>query len=76
MDFSSDNVGTTHYEKVDDEVKQALRQGLLHEAPIEVIEQSEGRIKIPSNGRFTQAPVAVTKDDGSVSIKEYATAPQ
>ena len=65
-----------HASKMSPPVKEALKQGLLLESSMDVVELPDGRVKLPSNGRFTQMPVAVTEEDGSISVREYVTAPQ
>jgi hypothetical protein len=40
---------------------------------MDVIKHPDGSIELPSNGRFSQMPVAVEMPDGSIKIKEYST---
>lgn len=62
-----------HQDMLSEEMKQAIRDKLLLHGPMEVIYHPDGHIELPSNGRFTQIPVAVKKADGSIEIKEYST---
>ena len=64
-----------HQDMLSEEMKQAIRDKLLFHGPMEVIEHPDGRIELPSNGRFTQMPVAVEMPDGTIQIKEYSSLP-
>lgn len=65
-----------HQDMLTDEMKQAIRDKLLFHGKMEVIQHPDGRIELPSNGRFTQMPVAVEMPDGSIQIKEYSSLPE
>lgn len=65
-----------HIDMLTEEMKQSIRDKLLQHGPMEVIHHPDGRIELPSNGRFTQMPVAVEMPDGSIVIKEYSELPQ
>ena len=64
-----------HQDMLSEDMKQAIRDKLLFHGPMEVIEHPDGRIELPSNGRFTQMPVAVEMPDGTIQIKEYSSLP-
>ncbi|OUS41288.1 hypothetical protein A9R00_01695 [Oleispira antarctica] len=64
-----------HQDMLSEEMKQAIRDKLLFHGPMEVITHPDGRIELPSNGRFTQMPVAVEMPDGTIQIKEYSSLP-
>jgi hypothetical protein len=74
----TDNNSTTprHQDMLTEEMKEAIRGKLLFHGPMEVIEHPDGRIELPSNGRFTQMPVAVKMPDGTIQIKEYSSLPE
>lgn len=65
-----------HIDMLSPEMKQAIKEKLLLHGPMEVIRHPDGRIELPSNGRFTQMPVAVEMPDGSIQIKEYSKLPE
>ena len=65
-----------HQDMLTDEMKQAIRDKLLFHGKMEVIQHPEGRFELPSNGRFTQVPVAVKMPDGTIQIKEYSSLPE
>lgn len=71
----SDEEVIRHQDMLSEEMKQTIRDKLLLHGPMEVIHHPDGRIELPSNGRFTQIPVAVQMPDGSIQIKEYSTLP-
>lgn len=75
---SSENteVMPRHEDLLTEEMKQAIRDKLLFHGPMEVIRNPDGSIELPSNGRFTQMPVAVEMPDGSIQIKEYSKLPK
>jgi hypothetical protein len=72
----SGNRATSHEDRLSQEMKQAIRDKLLFHGPVEVIKHPDGSIELPSNGRFTQMPVAVEMPDGSIQIKEYSVLPE
>lgn len=65
-----------HQDMLSEDMKQAIRDTLLFHGPMEVIRHPDGSIELPSNGRFTQMPVAVEMPDGSIQIKEYSALPE
>lgn len=65
-----------HQDMLTDDMKQAIRDKLLFHGKMEVIQHPDGRIELPTNGRFTQMPVAVEMPDGSIQIKEYSSLPE
>lgn len=79
---SSNNVipagktGNPHFDQLSPEMQQALKDSLLLEGPMETITHPDGSIELPSNGRFTQMPVAVEMPDGSIQIREYSEIPK
>ncbi len=73
---SADADQPRHIDLLSDEMKQAIKDKLLLHGPMEVIRHPDGRIELPSNGRFTQMPVAVEMPDGSIQIREYSTLPE
>ena len=72
---SQQETGNPHFDRLAPEVQQALKDSLLLEGPMEVIYQPDGSIKLPSNGRVTQMPVAVQMPDGSIEVREYSNIP-
>jgi hypothetical protein len=72
----SGNRAISHEDRLSQEMKQAIRDQLLFHGPVEVIKHPDGSIELPSNGRFTQMPVAVEMPDGSIQIKEYSVLPE
>lgn len=68
--------GNPHFDQLSPEMKQALKNRLLLEGPMETIQRPDGSISLPSNGRFTQMPVAVQMPDGSIQIREYSQLPK
>lgn len=54
------------------EMKQAIKEKLLHNAPLDIQKDANGRTILRHNGRFTHMPVATKQPDGSVKIKEYS----
>lgn len=78
---NQDNVDTgnqiiRHQDMLSEEMKQDIRDKLLLHGPMKVIKHSDGSLELPSNGRFTQIPVAVEMPDGSFQIKEYTVLPE
>ena len=71
-----DVVNTDHLDQLSPEMKQAIRDKLLLHGPMEVIRHPDGSFELPSNGRFTQMPVAVQMPDGSIQIREYSQIPE
>jgi len=72
----SNKTGNPHFDQLTPEMQQALKDKLLLEGPMETYQRPDGVIVLPSNGRFTQMPVAVQMPDGSIQIREYSTLPQ
>ena len=72
----SGKTGNPHFDQLSPEMQQALKDKLLLEGPMETYQRPDGVIVLPSNGRFTQMPVAVQMPDGSIQIREYSTLPQ
>jgi hypothetical protein len=70
-----DVVNTDHLDQLSPEMKQAIKDKLLQHGPMEVIQHADGSFELPSNGRFTQMPVAVQMPDGSIQIREYSQIP-
>ena len=70
-----DVVNTDHFDQLSPEMKQAIKDKLLLNGPMETILHPNGRVELPSHGRFTQMPVAVKMPDGSVQIREYSHIP-
>lgn len=65
-----------HIDMLSEEMKQSIRDKLFHHGPKDVIERDDGTIILPSNGRFTQMPVAVEMPDGTIKIQEYSVLPK
>ena len=72
----ADDKTPRHQDMLSEEMKQAIRDKLLLHGPMEVIHKPDGSFELPSNGRFTQMPVAVEMPDGSIQIKEYSVLPK
>jgi len=68
--------GNPHFDQLTPEMKQALKNRLLLEGPMKTIQRPDGSVALPSNGRFTQMPVAVQMPDGSIQIREYSQLPK
>jgi len=64
-----------HVDMLSPEMRQALRDKLIHHGPKTVIYHDNGMISLPANGRFTQMPVAVEMPDGTIKIQEYSVLP-
>jgi hypothetical protein len=75
-DTDNNSTMPRHQDMLTEEMKEAIRGKLLFHGPMEVIEHPDGRIELPSNGRFTQMPVAVKMPDGTIQIKEYSSLPE
>lgn len=58
------------------EMKQAVNDKLLHNAPLDIQKDANGRTRLNHNGRFTSVPVAIKQPDGSIKIKEYSHIPK
>ena len=58
------------------EMQQALKESLLLENPTTTIDGPNGAVILPSQGRFTQMPVAVQMPDGTIQIREYSSIPK
>jgi len=67
---------SSHLDQLSPEIKQAVKDKLLHSEPLEIKKDDKGRTVLKHNGRFTQIPVAVKKAYGTVSIKEYSHIPE
>ncbi|MEH6343762.1 MAG: hypothetical protein V7785_01635 [Bermanella sp.] len=65
-----------HIDMLSEEMKQSIRDKLFHHGPKDVIKRDDGTIILPSNGRFTQMPVAVEMPDGTIKIQEYSVLPE
>lgn len=72
----TDETGNPHFDRLTPEVQQALKDSLLLEGPMESITRPDGSIELPSDGRFTQMPVAVQMPNGSIEVREYSTIPK
>lgn len=70
------NTGNPHLDQLSPEMRQAIRDKLLLNGPMETIEHPDGTIELPSNGRFTQMPVAVRMPDGTLEVREYSQIPE
>ncbi len=75
-DSSNDDAMPRHQDMLTEDMKDAIREKLFFHGPKEVIKHPDGRIELPSNGRFTQMPVAVKMPDGTIQIKEYSSLPE
>lgn len=71
-----DVVNDDHWNQLSPEMKQAVKDKLLLHGPMESIQHPDGSIELPTNGRFTQMPVAVQMPDGSIQIREYSHIPE
>ncbi len=68
--------GNPHYDQLSPEMQKALKDSLLLEGPKETYTRPDGSVVLPSNGRFTQMPVAVQMPDGTIKIQEYSNIPK
>ena len=68
--------GNPHLDQLSPEMKQAIRDKLLFNAPIETTKRPDGSVMMNNNGRVTHMPVAVQMPDGSIQIKEYSYIPE
>lgn len=68
--------GNPHFDQLSPEMQQAVKDSLLLEGPMKAHKRPDGTIVLPSNGRFTQMPVAVQMPDGSIQIREYSVVPK
>ncbi len=68
--------GNPHFDQLTPEMQQAVKDSLLLEGPMKTHKRPDGTIVLPSNGRFTQMPVAVQMPDGSIQIREYSVVPK
>jgi len=68
--------GNPHYDQLSPEMQKALKESLLLEGPKETYTRADGSVVLPSNGRFTQMPVAVQMPDGTIKIQEYSNIPK
>lgn len=68
--------GNKHFDQMTPEMQQALKESLLLENPSTTIDGQNGTVILPSQGRFTQMPVAVQMPDGSIQIREYSEIPK
>lgn len=64
-----------HLSRLTPEMRQAIRDKLLLHGPMETVQNPDGSISLPANGRFTQMPVAVQNPDGTIEIREYSVIP-
>lgn len=65
------NTASSNDDAISPEIKQAIKEKLLHNAPLNVTKDAKGRTILHHEKRFTHMPVAVKQADGSVIIKEY-----
>ena len=65
-----------HQDLLSEEMKQAIRNQLFQHGEKRTITQPDGTVIMPSDGRFTQVPVAVEMPDGTIQIKEYSELPK
>lgn len=68
--------GNAHFDQLSPEMQQALKDQLLLENPTTTTEGPNGAVILPSQGRFTQMPVAVQMPDGTIQIREYSSIPK
>ncbi len=68
--------GNPHYDQLSPEMQKALKDSLLLEGPKKTYTRPDGSVVLPSNGRFTQMPVAVQMPDGTIKIQEYSNIPK
>ncbi len=68
--------GNPHFDQMTPGMQQALKDSLLLEGPKETYTRADGSVVLPSNGRFTQMPVAVQMPDGTIKIQEYSNIPK
>ena len=68
--------GNPHFDQLSPEMQKALKDSLLLEGPKETYTRPDGSVVLPSNGRFTQMPVAVQMPDGTIKIQEYSNIPK
>ena len=68
--------GNPHFDQLTPEMQQALKDQLLLENPTTTTEGPNGAVILPSQGRFTQMPVAVQMPDGTIQIREYSSIPK
>jgi cytoskeletal protein RodZ len=73
---SIDDKVPRHQDMLSEEMKQAIRDQLFQHGPKRTILQPDGTVIMPSEGRFTQVPVAVQMPDGTIQIKEYSELPE
>ena len=72
----SDEEVVRHQDMLSEEMKQAIRAQLFQHGEKRTISRPDGTVIMPSDGRFTQVPVAVEMPDGSIQIKEYSELPK
>ena len=65
-----------HLSQLTPEMRQAIKDKLLLHGSMETQKNPDGSIGLPTNGRYTQMPVAVQMPDGSIQIKEYSYIPK
>ncbi len=68
--------GNPHFDQMTPKMQQALKESLLLEGPKKTYTRADGSVVLPSNGRFTQMPVAVQMPDGTIKIQEYSNIPK
>lgn len=73
---NADNKVPRHQDQLSEEMKQSIRDQLFQHGPKRTIERPDGTVIMPSDGRFTQVPVAVQMPDGTIQIKEYSELPK
>jgi hypothetical protein len=65
-----------HQDMLSEEMKQGIRDQLFQHGEKRTITKPDGTVIMPSDGRFTQVPVAVEMPDGTIQIKEYSELPE
>jgi hypothetical protein len=68
--------GNAHFDQMSPSMQKALKDSLLLEGPKKSYTRADGTVVLPSNGRFTQMPVAVQMPDGTIKIQEYSNIPK
>lgn len=68
--------GNAHFDQMSPAMQQALKESLLLENPTTTIDGANGAVILPSQGKFTQMPVAVQMPDGTIQIREYSEIPR
>ncbi|GAA6134401.1 hypothetical protein NBRC116188_11900 [Oceaniserpentilla sp. 4NH20-0058] len=65
------NTTVNNDDSISPEIKQAVKEKLLHNAPLNISKDAKGRTILRHEKRVTHMPVAMKQADGSVIIKEY-----